>query len=859
MEKLSVFLEKLEKNSIVVILRRGFLAIVPFIIIGSFCLLLASFPLEIYQNFIQTFANGLFYNIFNLLYKYTANTVSLMLVASISYSFAKKYDSRRIPLYLIVAFSSYCIFVGSANRKISFELFEPSYTLTAVLVTLLSCLYLKFVLKLTRKKDKTTFESFHYDMQYVNSFSMLLKIFAVIVVFALAGAILGYVAPRNGIENLCSFLFTAIFEHIGRNFFGVIVYSFIVHILWFFGIHGSNAMADVSSYLFQNTHIAEDAARRASSDIFSASFYDTFVTIGGSGMVLALVIAIIICSHNKNNRRLAFSSIVPAIFNISEPVVFGLPIIFNPVLLIPFVLVPIVVSIITTIAFALGFVPIADTTVSWTTPILISGYIATGSITGSILQLVNLAAGILIYMPFVKKMDEPQMDMVNKYMSNIIGIVNECESMGINSDLLSGSSNVNIAAQKLLVDMYSAMDNNEIHLCYQPQINDQNQIIGAEGLMRWKHPSCGYIYPPLVIHLAYEDHCLYYLTMKLIDESAKALDDLVKRGAHHFKMSVNISTLELENKEFCETVENIISVYNFGDCILAFEITERLALTATPFIEKSIERLRKMGIEIIMDDFGMGHSSMSYLQDNRFSYVKIDGSLVKQILSNERSCDIVETVCELSQKLGFEVIAEYVETEQQKNKLLSMGCKIYQGYLYSPAINYEAFLKYMKRNGGFNNSAIAEKEEAPVENSVIGDGSFNQQNAAERAVAAVQLANVQLEEDRQLLENAHSVDDARRAAAAITAAKRNDAMNSDGALSIINKTQSNLAELMQTKEDEDNIKQLIEEQATIDAAIMEKSRMARARDHQFGLTSDYDRMKNKEKQEPTESEENSES
>jgi hypothetical protein len=187
-----------------------------------------------------------------------------------------------------------------------------------------------------------------------------------------------------------------------------------------------------------------------------------------------------------------------------------------------------------------------------------------------------------------------------------------------------------------------------------------------------------------------------------------------------------------------------------------------------------------------------------------------------------------------------------------------MGCKIYQGYLYSPAINYDAFLKYMKRNGGFTNSVAAENEEQQVENSVIGDGSFNQQNAAERAVAAVQLANVQLEEGRQLLENAHSVEDASRAAAAITAAKMNDVINSTEALSIINKTQSDLAELMQTKEDEDNIKQLIEEQAAIDAAIMEKSRMARARDHQFGLTSDYDRMKNKENPEPTEGEGNSE-
>ena len=117
------------------------------------------------------------------------------------------------------------------------------------------------------------------------------------------------------------------------------------------------------------------------------------------------------------------------------------------------------------------------------------------------------------------------------------------------------------------------------------------------------------------------------------------------------------------------------------------------------------KELKDMGIDIIMDDFGMGHSSISYLQNNKFNYVKIDGELVKHIMDNERSCNIIEMVCNLSERLDFDVIAEYVETKEQRDKLLEMGCHLYQGYLYSPAVPFDKLVEYMQKYNAFGNKA----------------------------------------------------------------------------------------------------------------------------------------------------------
>ena len=114
---------------------------------------------------------------------------------------------------------------------------------------------------------------------------------------------------------------------------------------------------------------------------------------------------------------------------------------------------------------------------------------------------------------------------------------------------------------------------------------------------------------------------------------------------------------------------------------------------------KSLRQLRETGTHILLDDFGMGHSSLSYLQNSPFDVVKLDGSLVGDVDTNERSREILSSILYLSRQLHFHVIAEYVETTEQREALHKLGCVCYQGYLYSPAVPFESFCAFAEEYG----------------------------------------------------------------------------------------------------------------------------------------------------------------
>ena len=113
-----------------------------------------------------------------------------------------------------------------------------------------------------------------------------------------------------------------------------------------------------------------------------------------------------------------------------------------------------------------------------------------------------------------------------------------------------------------------------------------------------------------------------------------------------------------------------------------------------------IQRLKELGHKFLIDDFGMGHTSLMYLQTNHFGVVKLDGSLTRDVLQNNRNKDIIGAITELGKSLHFETIAEYVETEEQKDKLLALGCNGFQGYYYSKPIPLAELIPWMEQHQG---------------------------------------------------------------------------------------------------------------------------------------------------------------
>ena len=399
-------------------------------------------------------------------------------------------------------------------------------------------------------------------------------------------------------------------------------------------------------------------------------------------------------------KRLFRFSIVPGIFNINEIVLFGLPVVFNPIMLVPFILVPLTLLSVSSLAMVTGLVPYCSQRVLWTTPILFSGWLSTGSIAGTVLQVVNLVIGTLIYLPFVRKSEAYYANMLKQNADRLKDTIIEREQSGTTVSLHSQAyRSLNEVIKMLTEDLHFCLNNRKISLYYQPQFNSDGTLYGMEALLRWKHSSLGFLYPPMVIDLAREEGILQKMGYQIIETASCTLERLSKEVKYPVHLAVNISPVQLEDPKFSDKVDAILKKHDFHGCIMCFEITEQIALSTTPMIQQTIVKLRKMGIQFHMDDFGMGHSSVIYLQKNEFSGIKLDGSLVKDILTNSKVKEIIAGIQHISQSLHHDLIAEYVETEEQKEELHKLGCDIYQGYLYSPAIPLNELEPFLNERG----------------------------------------------------------------------------------------------------------------------------------------------------------------
>jgi PTS system cellobiose-specific IIC component len=194
-------------------------------------------------------------------------------------------------------------------------------------------------------------------------------------------------------------------EGVMQQPWGVIILVLFCQAFWVVGIHGSNVVDVVRSSVGLATIAANLTAHEAGAqmtNIFTYTFWNTYCTIGGSGCTLGLIIAIFIVAKKEDIKTIGKLSVAPAIFGINEPMIFGLPIVLNPMFVIPFILAPVVSATIGYISTAIGFASPAMYTVPWTTPFIVNAFISTGGSIGTLItQLICIVVVTLIYLPFV--------------------------------------------------------------------------------------------------------------------------------------------------------------------------------------------------------------------------------------------------------------------------------------------------------------------------------------------------------------------------------------------------------------------------------------------------------------------------
>jgi diguanylate cyclase len=234
----------------------------------------------------------------------------------------------------------------------------------------------------------------------------------------------------------------------------------------------------------------------------------------------------------------------------------------------------------------------------------------------------------------------------------------------------------------LIHDLKNAIINNEFMVYYQKKANIlNNEITGLEALVRWNHPKLGIIFPNHFIPLSEEIGLIHKIDMAVLRMVCSQLKEWMINNQKLYNISVNVSPQFFMSNTFLEDVDQILSEYQIDTNFISLEITENIALKDIEKTKFNMNQLSKRNIKMHIDDFGKGYSSLTYIKEFAFDYLKIDKAFVDGVLNSSVDIEIIKMIINLSKLFGFKIICEGIESLEQLKILKDLGCHEYQGYL----------------------------------------------------------------------------------------------------------------------------------------------------------------------------------
>lgn len=519
-----------------------------------------------------------------------------------------------------------------------------------------------------------------------------------ILLFALLKAAL-VSAGCSDVGGTLSMLLSAPFSASSNNLLFSIGYETASQVLWLFGIHGPNALYAIQQNVLipaSHANVAAVASGGYPQFIFTEDFFPAFARVGGSGGTLSLILALLLVSRTARGRKLALFVMLPALFNVNEPLLFGLPLVLNPIYAIPFVLVPVIQILIAYAAIVVDLMPKTGYSVVWTTPALYSGYAVTGSLSGTLVQLFSLAAGAAFYAPFVRIAEYLTAKKSQEVLASLLRIAESPETSVKAKRCLDLPGDEGRMAAALASDLENAiMAEEQIFLEFQPQVDFQTgRVFGVEALLRWQHPGLGRVAPPVIVTVADDVDEIDRLGLQILSLACR------QRGAWRdvlpddFVIAVNLSPRQLLDREFHRKVIDILNRELLPPSVLELEITESTMLLPNVNAIDNLKRLREVGVKVALDDFGMGHTSLHYLRELPLDTVKIDRSLA-DVSPGSVNEHIVKSIADLGRTLRLSLVVEGVENERQLRRLSALGCDRFQGYFFSRPLAADVCLEFV--------------------------------------------------------------------------------------------------------------------------------------------------------------------
>ncbi|RIL28263.1 PTS cellobiose transporter subunit IIC [Staphylococcus equorum] len=411
MEKLEDILlpiaDNLNNNKYLSSLRDGFMVALPLIIFGSIFIVIANFP------FLDKILSESQFSAWQAMVgpasESTLSIMGLYVIIGIGYKLTEKNGFEGI-YGAVTALSSVLILTPQVFEKtegvIPVEILGAKGMFLGIFVSIISCEIYSY---LCRKEIAIKMPN-GVPTQVAKSFSALIPISVTLSVILIVRILISF-TPFDTLQNFIYTILQQPLTELGSGLTATIIAVLLIQIFWFFGLHGQiivNTVFDPIWYSLNNENLEAFKANQELPNIITKQFIDTFlVGMGGTGGTMVVIILIFIVSRSQQNKEIGKLGAPASIFNVNEPILFGLPVIMNPIILVPWIIAPVVVTIITYFSMGLGLVPKpSGVIVPWTTPIFISGYLATGNAwQGAVLQLFNLIVTFLIWLPFFKVLD----------------------------------------------------------------------------------------------------------------------------------------------------------------------------------------------------------------------------------------------------------------------------------------------------------------------------------------------------------------------------------------------------------------------------------------------------------------------
>ncbi len=660
MGQFSSLLSRLNKSRSIIALQDASISLVPMILTLTFLMMLAE-GLALVSSLAVI-------ELIRSLYQYFYLFFPLIFTVSLAVSFAK---SKEVDPTSMVIISVSLLTLSVAGNVTTLEQLDSSTYFKIIPIPLCyftATVLSHFVSKSSMQMFNADFMSLHLNKTFNYIIPSAFTFALVFVLFMLFEAFW-----QTFMES--GFLTNFKIEDTG-NILGIIALKFIYKLTWFFGVNPShvfNFLQEPYFAVFAENKLAYMSDQTIPHINVPGNYI--FTDIGGAGSVMSLLLAILIFSKSNRNKRVAKLSALPCAFNISEIIHYGLPIVFNPYLFIPFVLVPILTYLNTYLIMSIGLVSPVVVSVPWTTPPLLNAYLATGGDFGAVLlQLINLGIGVFIYLKFLKMLEASHLDegLVSDFVSKF-----NLESKNIQALQYRNQRSLmkNIESENEINSFLLSLSQGQLMLYYQPIVDSQSkQVAKVEALLRLQDKH-GNIQLPTFINMLSQVGLSTDIDRWVVKQVVKQSHDWSDRFST-LEISINISPRSLLERDFVDFLVDMNKKAKHAFCI---EILENQAVFEEQTINKHLKILNDQGVSVFLDDFGSGYSALSMLSKLNINGVKYDIDFSSQLQIKEGS-KLLKSCLDLSNNLKHTTVLEGIETKEQYDEAMELGVHYLQGF-----------------------------------------------------------------------------------------------------------------------------------------------------------------------------------